>query len=316
MKRNIVLYVTFAFAIYSLPVLLGESYYIHVLVITGIYVIAALGVDLVNGFAGQVSLCQAAFFGLGAYTSAILSSTYKIPVLLALAIAILFTSVIAFLVGAPILRLRRHYLGICALGLSFIVEAILVTLQNITGGANGFKDIVPLSFGGIKLNKPGEYYYLVWTISMAMLFITHNIVCSRVGRAFLALQGDEVAASSCGINTHMYKIQAFVLSAAYASVAGGLYAHYNRFISPQIASVPNSVEMIFMVVLGGIQTVYGVIIGAAIVKSIPEVLESFPDYQAIATGVILIVLLLYMPRGLLGLVRERWPRKAKWERAL
>ena len=313
MKRTALFFILFAVGIYLLPLLLKGSYWMHILVIIGIYVIAAIGVDLVVGFAGQISLCQASFFGIGAYISAILSNTYGFPPVLALLIGVVATSAIALGLGLPVLRLRGYYLAIATLGFGLIVQSIFVTLQDITKGPDGFRNVVPLSIGGYVFREVTEYYYLVWTISIFILLLTRNVVSSRVGRALLALRGDDVAASSVGIDITKYKTQAFVLSAAYASLAGSLYAHYNRFISPQVADLSNSITMIIMAVLGGIRTVYGVIIGAAIMKSIPELLESILDYQMIITGIILVVLLLYMPQGLLGTAGSiiAWARRRR-----
>ncbi len=273
-------------------------------VIIGTYVIAAAGVDLLVGFAGQLSLCQASFFGLGAYTSAILSTTYNLHPILALTIASAFNAFVSYGLGAPVLRLKGYYLAIATLGFCLIVQSILVTLTKYTGGPDGFRDIIPFRAAGFILKNDIQYYYLIWTVAMVILLLTRNIVRSRVGRAMLALRQDDVAASSMGINIAKYKIQAFVLSAVYASIAGSLYAHSNRFISPQIADLSNSIEMIIMVVLGGIRTVFGVLIGTAVMKSIPEALESFMDYQLVATGVIMILLLLYMPQGLTGMAQD------------
>jgi branched-chain amino acid transport system permease protein len=308
MKKTTLLLILFWIGIYTVPLLLRGSYWMHVLVIIGIYVIAAIGVDLVVGFAGQISLCQASFFGIGAYVSAILSNTYSFPPLLALLIGVVVTSAVALCVGLPVLRLRGYYLAIATLGFGLIVQSVFVTLQDITKGPDGFRDVVPLSIGSYVLRDVNGYYYLVWTLSILLIILTRNIISSRVGRALLALRGDDVAASSVGINVTKYKTQAFVLSAAYASLAGSLYAHYNRFISPQVADLSNSIMMIIMAVLGGIRTIFGVVIGAAIMKSIPEVLESFLDYQMIITGIILVVLLLYMPRGLLGVAGSLFDR--------
>jgi branched-chain amino acid transport system permease protein len=307
MKRTALFFILFAAGIYLLPLLLKGSYWMHILVVIGIYIIAAIG------FAGQISLCQASFFGIGAYISAILSNTYGFPPVLALLIGVAATSAIAFCVGLPVLRLRGYYLAIATLGFGLIVQSIFVTLQDITKGPDGFRNVVPLSIGGYVFREVTEYYYLVWTISILILLLTRNVVSSRVGRALLALRGDDVAASSVGIDITKYKTQAFVLSAAYASLAGSLYVHYNRFISPQVADLSNSITMIIMAVLGGIRTVYGVIIGAAIMKSIPELLESILDYQMIITGIILVVLLLYMPHGLLGVPGSiiAWARRRR-----
>jgi len=280
------------------------SYWIHVLVIIGTYVIAAAGVDLVFGFAGQLSFCQASFFALGAYTSAILTTTHHLNPILAIVIGMVFTSLVAYGLGVPVLRLKGYYLAIATIGFGLIVQSLFVTLARHTGGPDGFRDIVPLKVAGYVFKTDSQYYYPIWTVAMVILLLTRNIVRSRVGRAMLALRGDDVAASSMGVNVTKYKIQAFVLSAAYASVAGSLYAHSNRFISPQIADLSSSVEMIIMMVLGGIRTVFGVVIGTAIRKRVAEVLESFLDFQMVTRGAILILLLLYMPRGLIGLAKN------------
>jgi len=297
-------YFLFALFIYLLPLAMRGSYWIHVLVIIGTYVIAAAGVDVVFGFAGQLSFCQASFFALGAYASAILTTTHHLNPILAMVIGMIFTSLVAYGLGTPVLRLKGYYLAIATIGFGLIVQSLFVTLARYTGGPDGFRDIVPLKVAGYVFKSDSQYYYPIWTVAMAILLLTRNIVRSRVGRAMLALRGDDVAASSMGVNITKYKIQAFVLSAGYASLAGSLYAHSNRFISPQIADLSSSVEMIIMMVLGGVRTVFGVLIGTAIMKSIPEFLESFLDYQMVTRGAILILLLLYMPQGLIGLAKN------------
>jgi branched-chain amino acid transport system permease protein len=303
MKKTIP-YVLFALIIYLLPTILTGSYWIHVLVIIGTYVIAAAGIEVVFGFAGQLSFCQASFFGLGAYASAILTTTYHLHPIPAMVISMVFVSLVAYGLGTPVLRLKGYYLAIATIGFGLIIQSLFVTLSQYTGGPDGFRDIVPLKVAGYVFKTDSQYYYPIWTIAMIVLLLTRNIVHSRVGRAMLALRGDDIAASSMGVDITKYKVQAFVLSAAYASLAGSLYAHSNRFISPQIADLSNSVEMIIIMVLGGIRTVFGVLIGAAIMKSIPEVLESFLDYQMVTRGAILIVLLLYMPQGLIGVAKN------------
>ena len=302
--KKMIFSLLFALLIFLLPTLMAGSYWIHVLVIIGIYVIAAAGVDLVVGFAGQLSLCQAAFFSLGAYASAILTTTYHVHPLPAMIMGMVFTSLVAYGVGAPVLRLKGYYLAIATLGFGLIIQSILVTMAKYTGGPDGFRDIVPLQLAGFIFKSDAQYYYPVWTMALAILLLTRNIVHSRVGRAMLALRGDDVAASSLGIDIANYKIQAFTLSAAYASLAGSLYAHANRFISPQMADLSSSVEMIIMVVLGGIRTVFGVMIGTTIMKILPEALESFMDYQMVTTGAILIALLIYMPHGVIGVTHD------------
>jgi branched-chain amino acid transport system permease protein len=303
MKKTIP-YLLFALVIYLLPTILAGSYWIHVLVIIGIYVIAAAGIEVVFGFAGQLSFCQASFFGLGAYASAILTTTYHLHPILAMVISMVFVSLVAYGLGTPVLRLKGYYLAIATIGFGLIIQSLFVTLSHYTGGPDGFRDIVPLNVAGYVFKTDSQYYYPIWTVAMIVLLLTRNIVHSRVGRAMLALRGDDIAASSMGVDITKYKVQAFVLSAAYASLAGSLYAHSNRFISPQIADLSNSVEMIIIMVLGGIRTVFGVLIGTAIMKSIPEVLESFLDYQMVTRGAILVVLLLYMPQGLIGVAKN------------
>ncbi|MDD2735697.1 MAG: branched-chain amino acid ABC transporter permease [Desulfuromonadaceae bacterium] len=309
MKRAIP-YILFALFIFLLPVLMPGSYWIHVLVIIGTYVIAATGIDLLVGFAGQLSLCQASFFTLGAYSSAVLVTRYHFDHLAAMVAGVVSTAIVAYVVGAPVLRLKGYYLAIATLGVGLIIQSLLVSLAEYTGGPDGFRDIAPLKVAGFIFKSDVEYYYLIWIIAMLVLLVTRNIVNSRVGRAMLAIRGDDVAAASMGIDIAKYKIQAFIISAVYASLAGSLYAHSNSFISPQLADLSNSVEMIIIVVLGGIRTIFGVLIGTAIMKSIPELLESFLDYQMAITGIILILLLLYMPKGLLGIIRQINARRA------
>ena len=297
-------YVLFALFMYLLPGLIPGSYWIHVLVIIGTYVIAAAGIDLLVGFAGQLSLCQASFFTLGAYCSAILTTRYNLDPLEALGIGLIFSALIAYGIGAPVLRLKGYYLAIATLGVGLIIQSLLVSLAEYTGGPDGFRDIAPLQVAGFMFDSDTECYYPIWTIAMLVLLFTRNIVRSRVGRAMLAIRGDDIAAASMGIDVARYKVQAFIISAVYASLAGSLYAHSNRFISPQLADLANSLELIIIVVLGGIRTVFGVLLGTAIMKSIPELLEAFLDYQVAITGLILIVLLLYMPKGLFGIIRQ------------
>ena len=184
-------YLLFALFIYLLPALLAGSYWIHVLVIIGTYVIAATGVDLVVGFAGQLSLCQAAFFALGAYASAILTTTYHVDPMLALLIGMIFTGLVAYGVGAPVLRLKGYYLAIATLGFGLIIQSCLVTFASYTGGPDGFRDIVPLRMAGYIFKTDEQYYYPIWTTAMLVLLLTRNLVRSKIGRAMLALRGDD-----------------------------------------------------------------------------------------------------------------------------
>ena len=303
-----------------LPQFITNPYLLSVLTFIAIYAIAAMGLCLLMGYAGQISLGQAAFIGIGAYTSGVLTATYKWAPWIAMVAAAALTGVFAVLTGAVLLRFYGHVLAVATLSLTIIVYILLVQLEPITGGLSpGLPGIPRLSILELKLTKDFHYFYLAWAAVLLILLLSSNIVHSRVGRALRSFHhfygGSEEAAESVGVNPTRYKVQVFALSAVYASVAGSIYAHYITYLNPSPFSLFISLQLLVMVILGGLRSLWGAILGAATVVALGEVLravvpmvmpKAFGEYQIIAYGLIMIVILLLVPEGMVQAPRSIW----------
>lgn len=286
-----------ALAIAIVP-LLGNAYYTNLMVTIGIHTIVAVGLCLLMGFAGQVSLGHAAFYGMGAFISAILSAKYGVSPWASMVVAALVTGLVAYLVGIPIFKLKGHYLAMGTLGLGIIIHILFVELRDFTGGPSGLSGIPPLAIGDLVLDNDFKYYYLVWAVCLAILIISDNIVNSRVGRALRSIHGSESAAHSVGVDVGQLKIRVFVLSAVYAALAGSLYAHYITFISPQPFGFMFSIRLVVMVVIGGLASVWGAVFGTAAVTLLSDVLHPLGDFDVIIFGLILMLVMMLLPQGL------------------
>jgi len=299
-KKNLFLLLIFAGIILALPSGIANSYYLNVLVFVGIYSLITIGLSLLMGYAGQISLGQAAFFGLGAYTSGILSAKFGVPPWLAFIAAIFVTGGIAFLIGAPALRLKGHYLAMATLAFGYIIFIIFNQASFFTGGPSGFGQIPRLRLGIFLLSTDIHYYYLVWTLVIVALLVSLNITHSRVGRALRSIHEGELTANIMGVNTAKYKVQIFVLSAVYASIAGSIYAHFITFLNPTPFGFHFSIVLLTMVAVGGMTSIWGAIIGAALLTILPEYLRVFHDYDILIYGSILLLMMIFLPEGLLG----------------
>jgi ABC-type branched-subunit amino acid transport system ATPase component/ABC-type branched-subunit amino acid transport system permease subunit len=283
------------------PWLLPNQYLVHVVVLAGLYVILAVGLNLVMGYAGQVSLGHAGFYGLGAYVSAVLSVRYGLSPWLGTPIAAVVTGALAYLVGIPTLRLKSYYLGMATLGIGLVLQLAFTQLHGITGGSSGLAGILPWDVGPLRFTTATHHYWLVWAVAGLALWMARNLVNSRVGRVLRALGESEAAAEAMGIDTAAEKRRVFVLSAVYASVAGSLYAHYITVISPEIYSFLFSVVLVLMVAIGGIGLYWGAVVGAVLLTVLPEALRRFGDWEVPLYGLVLIVVMLFLPRGIAGL---------------
>ncbi len=289
-----------------LPLVVKGGYYLLVLNIIAINGLVVLGLNLLIGFAGQISLGHAAFFGMGAYLSAILTATYNIPPWPTLVLVMVITASAAYCIGVPTLRLEGHYLVMATLGFNIIIYILMVQMEDWTGGPSGFSGIPALQFGHFVIQSDFDFYYLIWSVLLAIFMLSLNLVDSRVGRALRAIHENELIASSMGVNTERYKVLIFATSAAYASLAGSLYAHYLSFISPKTFDIFYSIEIVTMVVVGGIGNLWGGLLGAAVLTALPEVLHAMRDYALLLYGAILMAVLVFFPEGLLpGLINLR-----------
>ena len=294
-----------AFFIISFPLLISNSYYLNVANIIGLNTTVVVGLTLLIGYAGQVSLGHAAFYGIGAYASSILTVSHGVNPWLALVLAAVFTGFIALLIGTPTLELHGHYLVMATLGFNLITNIIMVQWDSVTGGPSGIPGIPPLTMGNWAIDTDLKMYFLIWFTAFIAIVLGLNLSRSRVGRGLRALNSGESAANCMGVPTKVYKIKIFVLSAVFASVAGSLYAHYLSFVSPKTFDIFFSVELVTMVIIGGLGNIFGGLFGAAFITSLPNLLSSFDEYKDIFYGVVLVAILIFTPEGLIpGISRK------------
>ncbi|TAK82059.1 MAG: branched-chain amino acid ABC transporter permease [Betaproteobacteria bacterium] len=292
------------FALAVLPVVYPHPFAITLLVFIGIYIIVCTGLSLIFGYAGQLSLTQAAFYGIGAYTSAILTTRYGVSFWLALAAASALPGLIAWALGAPILRLRHFYLAMATLAFSEIVLVFFIQEVDITGGPTGITHVPAPEVFGYKLDTTTKYYYLVWLLAVAVVGFSYNLIRSKYGRALRAIAENEVAASAMGVNVPAMMSIMFVLSAVFAGLGGSLYAHYVSFVSPDTFSVSLSIMLVIMVAIGGVNSLWGAVFGAVFVTVLPSMLGAYRQYAMLVYGVVLVLALMFMPNGITGLFQD------------
>lgn len=293
-----------AVVIALLPLVLPNNYYYDVAIRIGMNAIIVVGLNLLIGYAGQISLGHAGFYGLGAYASAVLTARFGWPPLLAMLSGMAAVGVIAFVVARPILKLRGHYLAMATLGLGIIIYMVLVNESAWTGGNDGM-NVQPFSLLGLTLASERTWYWVTGAFLLGAIALANNIVDSPVGRALRAVHGSEVAAQVAGIDTARYKVRVFVVSAVFASAVGSMMAHYIGFITPQVSSFFHSIELVTMVVVGGMASTYGAVLGAAILTMLPQLLSKFEGYEMITFGLILMLTVIFLPRGLLPTIAAR-----------
>ncbi|TWJ19878.1 branched-chain amino acid ABC transporter permease [Geobacter argillaceus] len=298
MNRDLIKFVVLVVIAIVAPLSLSGSYLMNVLVFVGIHAMLAIALNLLLGFAGQISLGHAGFFGLGAYASGILSNTYGVNPWLAMGITALSVALLAFIVGFPVLKLKGHYLAMATLGLGIIFYIVFNEAVEFTGGPSGFSGIPPLKIGRVAFDSDIKNYGLIWAFTLGTVLISLNLANSRIGRALCAIHDSEVAARVMGVNVRLLKVQIFALSAFISSIAGSLYAHTMGFVSPTSFGFNFSVELVTMVVVGGLGSVYGSLVGAAILTLLPELLRAFQDYDIVIYGLVLILMTMFMPGGL------------------
>ena len=298
MQRELLKFALFACLLLAAPLYFQGGYLLNVLVFVGINTMLAVGLNLLLGFAGQISLGQAAFYGLGAYISAILTTTHGFNPWLAMLLAALAVGALAFVIGFPILKLKGHYLAMATLGFGIIVYIVINEYVDLTGGPSGFSGIPNLSLGSFSFDSDMKNYYLIWGATLGVMLLAINLARSRIGRALRAIHDSEVAAQVLGINARLLKVQIFTCSAMISSLAGSLYAHYITFVSPSTFGFGFSVELLTIVVIGGLGSIYGSFLGAALITLLPEILRTFHDYDIIVYGALLMIMTIFLPGGL------------------
>jgi branched-chain amino acid transport system permease protein len=301
-RRALALTVTGVFLI--LPLVLN-NYIIDVLTLAGIYVILALGLNIVVGMAGLLDLGYISFYAIGAYSYALLSTRLGVSFWLALPLGGIAAAAVGVVLGVITLRLRGDYLAIVTLGFVQIVHLVLNNWDRVTNGPNGILNIGRPALGAFVFSQPIHFYYLILAIVLLTILAVDRLNRSRIGRAWIAIREDEVAAQATGVDTTRLKILAFALGAIWAGVAGVFFAAKYAFVSPESFTFFESVIVLSMVVLGGMGSVPGVILGALIVVILPEVLREFASYRMLIFGAALVLMMIFRPQGLIGNPRRR-----------
>ncbi len=277
------------------------SHYPDLMVFAGVYALITIGLSLLMGYAGQISLGHAAFFGIGAYVSGVLTTQYGVNAWLAMLLGALAAAIVAVAIGAPSLKLRGHYLAMATLAFGIIVNIVFREEARWTGGPDGMVGISGLTVFGYALDSAGKYYYLVWGIVAAVFLFTVNLIQSPTGRALRAIHASEAASAAMGIPIARYKVIVFTFSAVLAALAGSLYAHYMNFINPATFDLFFSIKLIIMIALGGMHSIWGAIIGAIIVAFLSlEWLHYFEEFEIVVYGAILLLVTIFLPEGLSG----------------
>jgi len=322
-------------ALASIPLWLSNFYFLHILIVTGIFIIAAMSLNLLLGFTGQLSLGHVAFFGIGAYASALVSLGFEIhltddivvglapkSVWLAMLVAVLVAGLCGFAIGKLAFKVRGAYFVIVSISFAEVIRLVAVNWVELTQGPMALNNIpflrlgVPGLFELSFLRKPA-YYYLVLVVAVACYVVIRRLIRSQAGRAMIALRENESLAVSVGIDVTRYLVLATVVSAAMAGAAGALYAHYVRIVDPDIFLFIYTVTMVIMVITGGKGTFAGPVVGGVIFGVVPELLRAFaiePEVQWIVFGVLMIVVVFVLPQGIVPAVHGWW-RQRRWLRS-
>ncbi|MDI7259669.1 MAG: branched-chain amino acid ABC transporter permease [Thermodesulfobacteriota bacterium] len=263
-----------------------------------IYSIISLGMSLLLGYAGQISLGHAAFFGIGAYTSAILTVIYGWPTTAALFASVIITALIAYLIGKPILKLRSYFLALATLGFGEIFFIFAAETKSLTRGWVGIGGIPWFSIFGFEFDNNIRIYYLTWSVLLGLSLYSYHLVRSRSGRALRAICTDEIASSTLGIDVADFKVKIFTLSGAYAGLAGSLFAFFFSTVVPTSFTVSLSIYIVIVVIIGGMGTLEGPVIGALILTWLTDWLSQFAQYSMVIYGFLLILILIFMPQGI------------------
>ena len=302
---------------FAFPVLVKDSYYQHIMNVIFLFAISVYGFNIITGIAGQFNIAHAGFIGIGAYASALATTRLPFSFWAGLPLSVLATAIFGFLIGYPSLRLRGVYFALTTLAFGEILSLVFENWISVTGGPMGITKIppptpIPLPGGAsLAFDDKSGFYYLCLIFLLLAMYVNRQLLRSRLGRAMLAVRENEDLAQSLGIPVARTKMIAFILATGFLSVTGSLYAHYFRFISPVSFSVGESFRHVTMLIVGGKGTLLGPLVGAVIFTALPEILRSTEDYQWIAYGVILMLCVVFLPKGIVGCFRDFRGRRAE-----
>lgn len=288
-----------------LPFVVPNSFYLDLVIRMAINAVIVLGLNLLIGFAGQISLGHAGFLGIGAYASAVLPTHFGWHPVLAMAAGAAAAGLLAAVVARPIFKLKGHYLAMATLGLGIILNIALRNEATWTGGPDGMA-VPAMALWGYELSNDKQWYWVVALLLSVSVWASLNLIDSPFGRALRALHGSEVASQVVGVDVVRYKVAIFVMSAVFAAMMGSVTAHYVGFVTPNLADFFHSIELVTMVVIGGMASVYGSLVGAVLLTALPQALTSFEGWETVAFGTILMACMIFMPKGLVPTLAARF----------
>ena len=299
----------------AVPRFFSLDYYLHMFVMSEIYAVLAMSLALIVGFSGQVSMGHAAFYGVGAYASALISLKSGLPFWVTIWCAGAVAGLLSFVIGKMVLRLRGHFLAITTAFFGVLVTLILNNWIDLTNGPMGVPGIPrpsPISLPGLTLSfeTRADYYYLGLVFVGLVAFLLYRIVNSRIGNALIAIRENEELARSIGVDAMAYKVFAFTLGGALAGMAGSFYAHYILFISPVTFTIAESINLLVMIIFGGMTTLFGPVFGAVALTLLPEFLRMAGSLRLVIYGVALVIFIIWLPLGVWGTIKSRWMERA------
>lgn len=290
------------------PIVISNPYWLHIIIMVYLYMVLASSVNIIYGYTGQLNIGQAGFYAIGAYTTALLMLDLNASYWVAMPIAGILSAIFGVLLGVPTIRLRGLYLCIATLGFAEVIRLSLLTFDKLTRGPMGLPGIPSPAIGSFVFGSRASYYYLILAYLLITIFVTYQLVHSRIGKAWIAIRENETAASAMGIDTPKYKVLAFSLGAFIAGIAGSFFAVYLTFVSPDSFSMMESYLIFAMPVIGGMGTIFGPLIGAVILYLLPEVTRDFADYRMLWVSALLALVVIIEPDGIIGGVKKLMER--------
>lgn len=293
----------------AFPFVFPSKYFIRIGTVCLMYVMITLSLNLMVGYMGQMSFGHAAFMGIGAYTAAILTTTYDVPFFVAFILAGVVAGLFGLLLGLPVLKLKGYYFTIITMVFCEIVRVVELNWMSLTRGPLGIMAIPKPSFLGFEITTPRQFYFMILVLVALSTLVVSNLMKSRVGYAILAIRDDELAAESMGIHVFRYKMIVFILSSLLVGLAGAFYATYTSYIDPSSFAAAQSNDMLVMVIFGGLGNTVGSFIGAISLSILPEALRDLAQYRQLIYGVLLVLLMMVKPQGLLGDINFKYIRQ-------
>lgn len=299
-----------ALALVIAPFVISNAFYLDLLIRIAMNAIVVLGLNLLIGFAGQISMGHAGFLGIGAYASAILPTHFGWHPLLAMLAGAVICGVLAAAIARPIFRLKGHYLAMATLGLGILVNIVLRNESHLTGGPDGMP-LPTMGLFGLDLTSDRHWYWVVALFLVISVWASLNLIDSPFGRALRALHGSEVASRVVGVNVVRYKVTIFTMSAVFASIMGSVMAHYIGMVTPGFADFFHSIELVTMVVVGGMASVWGSLLGAALLTALPQALATFEGWETVIFGAILMLFMIFLPKGIVPTLASKFGKKGE-----